>query len=530
MLATLETKKMTQSTHVYADLSVDALIQQALERKEGVLAANQAFCATTGPRTGRSPKDRFIVQEPSTSDTIDWGAVNQPFDPAKFEALWTEASIRIKQGDHFVSHLRVGAEENYTLPVTVMTEMAWHMLFVTQLFIRTKTQHPPKNPGWTLLSLPSFTTDPAIHGTNSDAALIINLKTRQILLCGLRYAGEMKKAMFSILNYLLPASDVLPMHCSANVGEAGDVALFFGLSGTGKTTLSADPERYLIGDDEHGWSAEGVFNFEGGCYAKCIDLSQKSEPLIWNALRHGAIMENVVLDPKTLEPIYSDGSLTQNTRAAFPLESIEKRIPDSKAGQPSAVIFLTCDLYGVLPPVAILSKEQAAYYFLSGYTALVGSTEVGQTEAVKSTFSTCFGAPFFPRPASVYAELLMKRLEHAKCPVYLVNTGWTGGPYAQENSKERGQRFSIPVTRAIIHAILNNTISAQDTSLVPGFNFAIPNTLSGVETKLLNPRNTWQNPADYDAQAKMLMDKFTENFKRFNVSEAVRKAGPLSAE
>lgn len=513
------------SSKIFVDLSVEELLNFAVERKEGVIAANGALSVSTGKRTGRSPKDKFIVAEPKSEKDIDWDSINQALSEERFHALWQRAEQYAKDVDLFISNLQVGADPTYYLPVKVITEYAWHNLFARQLFI------PPDDfygkvskPEWTILSVPGLKTDPQRDGVNSDATLVIHLTERKVLLCGHRYAGEIKKAMFSVMNYLLPAVDVLPMHCSANVGKEGDVALFFGLSGTGKTTLSADPDRFLIGDDEHAWSETGVFNFEGGCYAKCIDLSKEREPLIWNAIRHGAVMENVVLDPETLEPNYKDARLTQNTRVAYPLNFIESRFPANRVDRlPDAVIFLCCDLYGVLPPIACLSHEQAAYYFLSGYTALVGSTEVGQIEPIKTTFSTCFGAPFFPRPAKVYAELLIKRLKNSHAKVYLVNTGWTGGVYG-----DGGQRFSIPVTRAVIKAILNDEVGKAESELLLGFNFSIPKQLPNIESHLLNPKKTWKNPKDYDVKAHELINKFINNFKQFDVSPVIRDAGPVS--
>jgi phosphoenolpyruvate carboxykinase (ATP) len=513
------------SSRVFIDLSAEELINYAIERKEGVNAANGALSVSTGSRTGRSPKDKFIVAELNSEKNIDWDSINQAFSEDRFRALWQRAEQYTKEVDLFISNLQVGADPTYYLPVKVITEYAWHNLFARQLFIRPDDFYGKKvdKPEWTILSLPSLKTDPQRDGVNSDATLVIHLTERKVLLCGHRYAGEIKKAMFSVMNYLLPAVDVLPMHCSANVGKEGDVTLFFGLSGTGKTTLSADPDRFLIGDDEHGWSETGVFNFEGGCYAKCIDLSKEREPLIWNAIRHGAVMENVVLDPKSMEPDYKDASLTQNTRVAYPLDFIDSRFRANRVDRlPDAVIFLCCDLYGVLPPVACLNHEQAAYYFLSGYTALVGSTEVGQTEPIKTTFSTCFGAPFFPRPAKVYAELLIKRLKTSHAKVYLVNTGWTGGAYG-----DGGQRFSIPVTRAVIKAILSDEVGKAESELLSGFNFSIPKQLSGIESHLLNPKKTWKNPEEYDTKARELINKFINNFKQFDVSQAIQSAGPV---
>lgn len=519
MLKLLETEIKTDN--VYRNLSTASLVEIILERKEGLLSSTGALSVKTGKFTGRSPDDKFIVDDEVTHNSVDWGKVNHSISEEKFDKIYQRMKKHIENRDLFVFDGFVGADPENRLPIRIINIRAWHNLFSRQIFIRPEQEELQNfKPEFTLISADDFAAEPATEGTRTETFIIINFKKKIVLIGSTSYAGEIKKAMFSIMNFLLPKRDVFPMHCSANVGKKEDVALFFGLSGTGKTTLSADPERRLIGDDEHGWSDNGVFNFEGGCYAKCINLKKEHEPQIWNAIRFGSLMENVVINNDTRDPDYADGSLTENTRVVYPLDYIDGAVIPSMAGHPKTIVFLTADAFGVMPPIAKLTKEGAMYHFMSGYTSKLAGTERGITEP-KETFSTCFGGPFMPLRAQEYAKMLGKKITEHGTRVYLINTGWTGGPYGI------GKRMNLAYTRAMVTAALSGEIDKAPVKHHAIFNLDMPTLCPNVPPEILDPRNTWSDKDKYDAAAKRLALLFVKNFEKFgSVSKEIANAGP----
>jgi phosphoenolpyruvate carboxykinase (ATP) len=518
----LERVGINPSANVYWNLNTPELYEIIARRGEGSLSAHGALMFDTGEHTGRAAKDKAIVREPSSEEKVFWGEVNKDFTQEKFDALRERMMKHASGLDLFVQDTYAGADPRYRLPVRIITELAWHSLFARTMFINDDEGREKHSPEFTVVNVPSFKADPARDGTRAQTFILMDFRQRLVLIGGTSYAGETKKSVFTILNYLLPQRGVMSMHCSANVGAGGDVAIFFGLSGTGKTTLSADPERRLIGDDEHGWSDDGVFNFEGGCYAKVIKLSPEAEPDIYRTTRmFGTVMENVVFDPVTRVPNLDDASKTENTRSAYPLTSIPNIVPEGYAGHPSNIIMLTADAFGVLPPVAKLTPEQAMYHFLSGYTAKVAGTERGVTEP-QATFSTCFGAPFMVLHPGVYAGLLGEKIQGREADCWLVNTGWSGGPYGE------GSRMKIAYTRAMIRAILNGSLARVETRPDPVFGVGVPVSCPGVPEEVLQPRNTWKDKDAYDRKARELARLFNDNFTKYEagVSEEVRGAAP----
>ena len=512
------------SGEVHWNLIAPELVKHAMRRDEAELAEMGPLVAVTAPHTGRSPNDKFVVKEAETQGDVDWGKVNHPMAPEHFDALLADVQAYLgKLPELFVQDLYCGADPAHRLSVRYVLPNAWHAMFVRNMFIRPEPADLPTfDPNFTVLHAPEMEADPARHGTKSTTFIVLNLAKRMVIIGGTRYAGELKKSMFTVMNYLLPKQGVLSMHCSANIGKKGDTALFFGLSGTGKTTLSADPERSLIGDDEHGWADDGVFNFEGGCYAKVINLNKETEPDIYQTTQmFGTVLENVVLDPLTKKVKFEDQSITENTRASYPLHYIRNHVPNGRGGQPENIILLTADAFGVLPPISRLTPEQAMYYFLSGYTAKVAGTERGVTEP-QATFSACFGAVFLVWHPTRYAQMLGALLRKHKSRVWLINTGWSGGAYGT------GHRMKLPYTRAMVRAALGGKLDDVETITDPVFGLHIPTAVPDVPEGILNPRDSWKDKAGYDAQAQKLAEMFRKNFEKFGtgIDERIRAAGP----
>ena len=509
---------ITATKEIYRNLPVAILTEKALARGEGTLSNTGALVVKTGKYTGRSANDKFIVDTPAVHDEIAWGKVNRPIDKATYDAIYSKVVAYLQNREIFVFDGFAGADKKYMQRFRIINELASQNLFIHQLLRRpTEEDLVDFKPDYTIIAAPGFKCIPEIDGTRSEAAILVNYEEKMVVICGSQYAGEIKKSVFSVMNYILPKMGVFPMHCSANIGHDGDSAVFFGLSGTGKTTLSADPNRKLIGDDEHGWADDSVFNFEGGCYAKCINLSKEKEPDIYNAIKFGALVENVVMDSDTREFDFDDASLAENSRVGYPVEYINNAELSGKSQSvPKTVIFLTADAYGVLPPISKLDKNQAMYYFVSGFTSKLAGTEIGITSPVP-TFSTCFGEPFLPLDPSVYANMLAEKVEKSGANVYLVNTGWNG----------TGKRMKLAYTRAMITAALNGTLEKAEFVTDPYFGVAVPTTCEGVPSELMIPANTWEDKAAYEAKAKELAKSFVENFKKYtHMSPEVVAAGP----
>ena len=513
----LEALGIINASAVYRNLTPAELTEHALRRGEGKLSNTGALVVKTGKYTGRSANDKFIVDTPAVHDEIAWGKVNRPIDKAKYDAIYSKVVAYLQNKEVYIFDGFAGADPKYTKGFRIVNELASQNLFIHQL-LRRPTAEQLENfaPDFTIIAAPGFKCIPEIDGTRSEAAILVNYEEKMVVIAGSQYAGEIKKSVFSVMNYILPKMGVFPMHCSANIGHEGDSAVFFGLSGTGKTTLSADPNRQLIGDDEHGWADDSVFNFEGGCYAKCINLSAEKEPDIYNAIKFGALVENVVMDDETREFDFDDASLAENSRVGYPIEYINNAKLDGVGGTPKTVIFLTADAYGVLPPISKLDKNQAMYYFVSGFTSKLAGTEIGITSPVP-TFSTCFGEPFLPLDPSVYAGMLAEKIEKSGANVYLVNTGWNG----------TGKRTKLSYTRAMVTAALSGELEKAEFVTDPYFGVAVPTTCEGVPSELLIPANTWEDQAAYEAKAKELAKSFVENFKKYtHMSEEVVAAGP----